>query len=80
MSSLSAPFIIVIDDEKDLASLFKEFLKKEGYNVVSFTDPELAFEYCAETADKISLILTDLRMPVCLDYSLRRTYEKLIAK
>jgi CheY-like chemotaxis protein len=53
----------VIDDEIDLASLFKEFLKNQGYNVVSFTDPELAFEYYAETADKISLILTDLRMP-----------------
>lgn len=63
MSSLSVPFIIVIDDEIDHASLFKEFLKKQGYNVVSFTDPELAFEYYAETADKTLLILTDLRMP-----------------
>lgn len=63
MSSLSAHSIIVIDDEIDLASLFKEFLKKEGYNVVSFTDPELAFEYYAETANRHSLILTDLRMP-----------------
>ncbi|CAN5646584.1 hypothetical protein BH23THE1_BH23THE1_25940 [soil metagenome] len=52
MSSLSAPSIMVIDDEIELASLFKEFLRKEGYNVVSFTDPILAFEYFRETWDK----------------------------
>ena len=55
--------IIVVDDEQELASLFKAFLKNEGYDVVSFTDPVLALEYYKETADKHSLIITDLRMP-----------------
>ena len=55
--------IIVVDDELELACLFKEFLKNEGYDVVSFTDPVLAIEYFKETADKHSLIITDLRMP-----------------
>jgi DNA-binding response OmpR family regulator len=41
-----------VDDEPDLASLFKEFLRKEGFNVVSFTDPILASEYFRETWDK----------------------------
>ena len=55
--------IIVVDDEQELASLFKAFLKNEGYDVVSFTDPVLALVYYKETADKHSLIITDLRMP-----------------
>ena len=55
--------IIVVDDELELASLFKAFLKDEGYDVVSFTDPVLALVYYKETADKHSLIITDLRMP-----------------
>jgi CheY-like chemotaxis protein len=55
--------IILVDDEPELASLFKAFLKKERYNVVSFTDPVLALEYYKETADKHSLIITDLIMP-----------------
>jgi CheY-like chemotaxis protein len=55
--------IIVVDDELELASLFKAFLTKEGYDVVSFTDPVLALEYYKETAAKHSLIITDLRMP-----------------
>ena len=63
MSSLSARSIIIVDDEPELASLFKSFLINEGHNVVSFTDPILALEYFKETAGKHSLIITDLRMP-----------------
>ncbi len=55
--------IIVVDDEPELASLFKAFLKNQGYDVVSFTDPVLALEYYKKTSDKHSLIITDLRMP-----------------
>ena len=55
--------IILVDDELELACIFKEFLKNEGYDVVSFTDPVLALEYYKETANKHSLIITDLRMP-----------------
>ena len=54
--------IIVVDDEPELASLFT-ILKNKGYDVISFTDPVLALEYYKETADKHSLIITDLRMP-----------------
>ncbi len=55
--------IIVIDDEIELAMLFKAFLSKEGLNVKSFTDPLLALDYVKETPDSLSLIITDLRMP-----------------
>lgn len=48
---------------KELASLFKEFLTKEGYHVFAFADPVMALEYFKETADKHSLIITDLKMP-----------------
>ena len=55
--------IVIVDDEPELASLFKAFLKNQGYDVVSFTDPVLALEYYKKTSDKHSLIITDLRMP-----------------
>jgi DNA-binding response OmpR family regulator len=45
------------------ANLFKAFLRKEGYDVVSFTEAKLALEYYKETAAIHSLIITDLRMP-----------------
>jgi len=52
-----------VDDEIELADLFKEFLKKEGFNAISFTDPIMALEYFRETSGKHSLIITDMRMP-----------------
>ena len=63
MTSLTPPSLIIVDDEPELASLFREFLREEGHDVVSFTDPLLTLEFFKETADKHSLIITDLRMP-----------------
>ncbi len=62
-SSSSDKSIIIVDDEIELADLFKEFLKKEGFNAISFTDPIMALEYFRETSGKHSLIITDMRMP-----------------
>lgn len=73
--------ILVVDDEPELASLFEAFLKNQGYDVVSFTDPVVAFEYFKGTADKHSLIITDLRMPgICgidLAKKIRQTNSKV---
>lgn len=54
---------MVIDDESELASLFKTILINEGFETLSFSDPVLALEYFKETSDKHSLIITDMRMP-----------------
>ncbi len=64
-SSLSSSphSVMVIDDEMELATMFKTFLIKEGYDAISFSDPIVAFEYFKETSDRHSLIITDMRMP-----------------
>ncbi len=63
MMSSATRSIIVVDDEIELATLFKTFLNQQGFNTISFVDPVLALEYFRETSDKHSLIITDLRMP-----------------
>ena len=63
MMSSATHSIIVVDDEIELATLFKTFLNQQGFNTISFVDPVLALEYFKETSDKHSLIITDLRMP-----------------
>jgi DNA-binding response OmpR family regulator len=63
LSSRGEHSIVIIDDEIELSILFKEFLEREGYNAITFTDPLMALEYFKETSEKISLIITDLRMP-----------------
>lgn len=52
-----------MDDEQELANLYKEFIKEIGYDAVSFTNPMLALEHYTQCFNKYSLILTDLRMP-----------------
>jgi CheY-like chemotaxis protein len=76
----SSRSIIVVDDELELTSLFKAFLKNEGYDVVSFTDPVLALEYYKETADKHSLIITDLRMPGICGIDLAKSIREIDSK
>ena len=70
----------MVDDEIELASLFKEFLRKEGYNAISFTDPILAFEYFKETSDKHSMIITDMRMPGMCGIDLANKIREINAK
>ena len=37
--------IMLVDDEVELANLFKIFLENQGYNAISFVDPVQALEY-----------------------------------
>jgi len=63
MSSTKTRSIIVVDDEVELANLFKIFLENQGYNAISFVDPVQALEYFKQTSDTHSLVITDFRMP-----------------
>ena len=55
--------ILIVDDEEELATLFKNFLEARSTDAVSFTNPLLAFEYFKDNQQKFSLVITDLRMP-----------------
>lgn len=77
MMSSAIQSIIVVDDEIELATLFKTFLNQQGYNTISFVDPVLALEYFKETLDKHSLIITDLRMPALNGIELAKKVREL---
>jgi DNA-binding response OmpR family regulator len=72
--------VIVIDDEPELANLFNAFLIKEGYNVITFIDTVLAFEYFKKTSDKHSLIITDMRMPGLSGIDLAKRIREINSK
>ena len=63
MASSSAYSIMVVDDEEELAVLFKTFLEKSGYDAICFTDTIKALEHYGKYFDKVHLIITDLKMP-----------------
>jgi DNA-binding NtrC family response regulator len=57
-------FVAVIDDETDLAYLFKDALSQiDGVQVFSFTDPLLALEHFQTNHQNYSVVISDYRMP-----------------
>ena len=60
----SPVFIAIIDDEPDLAYLFKEALSQiDGVQVFAFTDPLLALEHFKANHQNYMVIISDYRMP-----------------
>ena len=55
--------ILIVDDEIELATLFKNYIEAMGLDAISFTNSLLALEYFKDTFDKHSLIIADMRMP-----------------
>ena len=55
--------ILIVDDEVELASLYRSYLETVGYYVVSFTDPIMALEYYKQNIPRFTHVLIDLRMP-----------------
>ena len=61
---LTSSSILIVDDEQELATLYKEYFVAMGFDAVSFTNPLLAFEQYKQCPDKYSLVMTDQRMPI----------------
>ncbi len=57
------PTVMVVDDDEELARLFRELLKGSGYNSVSFSDPILALEQFKDNPQDYWLVIADLKMP-----------------
>jgi len=63
MSMTQSPSVMVVDDEEELANLYRRILDGSGFNCVSFTDPLLALENLHKNQCKYTLVITDFRMP-----------------
>jgi DNA-binding response OmpR family regulator len=61
MSTTKEKNILIVDDDKDLISLYETFLKFDGYKVATFTDPLDALSSFRK--DVYDLVLLDLKMP-----------------
>jgi response regulator RpfG family c-di-GMP phosphodiesterase len=53
----------LVDDEKDVLDLFSEYLRSNGYNIISFDNPVKALEYFYKNTNNCSVVITDYRMP-----------------
>ena len=55
--------IVIIDDDANIGSLYKESLHLAGLHAVTFTNAEEMFDYIRTHAITVKLILSDVRMP-----------------
>jgi len=64
--------ILLVDDEPELLNLVERILEKQGFSVFTAHDAETALEIAARYADRIALLLTDIRLPKMSGFSLGR--------
>lgn len=56
--------VAIVDDELDIANLFRDYLSGiKGVLVFTFTDPVIALEHFISNKYEYILIISDLRMP-----------------
>lgn len=61
---MSSPHsVMVVDDEPEIANLYREFLQRSGFKSTCFIDPLLALEHYNQNPNRYSLVITDLCMP-----------------
>ena len=55
--------ILLVDDEKEVRTVIREFLEQAGYEVLTAADGVEAVKIFEEAADEITLVLLDVKMP-----------------
>jgi CheY-like chemotaxis protein len=56
--------VLVVDDDEMIAEMIDGMMERGGCSHTSFNDPVEALEYYIEHSQKITLMITDLTMPV----------------
>jgi CheY-like chemotaxis protein len=70
--------LIVVDDDPDLAKLFRVSLLMNGFLVDAFTNPEEALQNLrSNSKDHYSLLLSDIRMPKMSGIQLARKVKEI---
>ena len=54
---------MVVDDDDELARLFKRLLEGNGFTSISFNDPLLALKHFKDDPHGYWLVIADLKMP-----------------
>jgi two-component system cell cycle sensor histidine kinase/response regulator CckA len=61
--SIALPSILIVDDEKVVRDLLREWLVSEGYPVLEAEDGKTALQLITQRSLRIGLLITDVIMP-----------------
>jgi DNA-binding NtrC family response regulator len=71
--TLTAPTVLVVDDEEDLREAMRRMLERRGFATLTAADPAEAEAVCRDHGGTIDLLLTDLTLPGASGGDLART-------
>ena len=77
-SAMRSKRILIVDDEKDITDTFKRGLDQQGFEVLTYNDPELALSQFKE--NWFDLLLIDIKMPKISGFELYRRLKKIDSK
>lgn len=60
-TAITAPLVVVVDDEESIVSALRRVLSRQQYRVEGFTDPRKAIEFIR--AERPHVVISDMRMP-----------------
>lgn len=69
--------ILLIDDDEDILSIFKNSLKAAGYSTYGFINPIAAFEHFKQDPKAYQIIITDVRMPGMSGFELVKEIRRI---
>jgi len=69
--------ILMADDEPLIRKLVKDFLKREGFNILEAQDGKEALDLFKDNKDKIDLAILDVMMPIYDGWSVCREIRKI---
>ena len=67
--------VLVVEDEVELLSLIGSTLESHGYSVLCASSPQSALKICADAADGLDLLITDVIMPEMNGKQLQKLVE-----
>lgn len=69
--------ILIVDDDPDIVSILKLGLMRQGFNVVAFTDPNLALGHFRLNHKNYDLVISDIRMPTMNGFEFIKKVKRL---
>ena len=72
-----AEWILIVDDEIDIVSIFKQGLENKGFRVFGFTNPALALEHFQFNSKRYGTVISDCRMPGINGYELIKKVKEI---
>jgi CheY-like chemotaxis protein len=68
--------ILVIDDERDIATIIEKYLSRKGFVVTAYVDPELALAHFSIEQQEYDLVLCDINMPKLNGFAVAHRIKK----